>query len=357
MNVNFSLIKPLNELVSDEDIFSHYLGEEIELGRAYLSPLRREGTPSFALFRSKKGDIRFKDFGNGQTGSAADLVMQLYGLSYGEAINRIKSDILQQETIKKRRIEPLSEPRLRDSPRYRFTIDSRPFSDNDLRFWGQYGIRKQTLLKFDVIPCRRVLVYDSTGCMKSSYFSNSSEPIYAYRFGKQRDYRYKIYRPHSNIKWLTNTIPRDIQGWLQKPKNGTTIIITKSLKDVMVLTEVGLPAIALQSEAVLPPLDLVSHLYKTFQKVIMWYDNDLAGIKASLNAYQITLTSKTIYGITEQNLQTTYECPNTKSLLLALTHCPISKDPSDLVKNHGFLKAKELIQKIISESGQGYKES
>ena len=54
----------------------------------------------------------------------------------------------------------------------------------------------------------------------------------------------KIYQPYSNFKWLSNTSASDLQGLSQLPDRGDTLVITKSLKDVMCLDIWDIPAIA-----------------------------------------------------------------------------------------------------------------
>lgn len=69
------------------------------------------------------------------------------------------------------------------------------------------------------------------------------------------------------------------------PKSGDAIVITKSLKDIMVLYELGIPAIAPISENCYLTEAQHNKLVKRFDKVVLFYDNDRAGI-TNLNKFR-----------------------------------------------------------------------
>ena len=55
-------------LVSEEEIFRHFLGYDFKIGKTYKSPLREDNNPSFNVYYNPYGELRFKDF-NGYQGS------------------------------------------------------------------------------------------------------------------------------------------------------------------------------------------------------------------------------------------------------------------------------------------------
>ena len=82
----------------------------------------------------------------------------------------------------------------------------------------------------------------------------------------------KIYRPHSltrKDKWRNNCGTYDLQGLAQLPDKGKLLIITKSLKDIMVLYEYGYTAVAPQSEHSSIPTSLMENLKGRFDKIII----------------------------------------------------------------------------------------
>ena len=63
------------------------------------------------------------------------------------------------------------------------------------------------------------------------------------------------------------------------PKSGGDyVVITKSLKDVMVLYEFNIPAIAPNSETLFISDKQLEKLKSKFKNIIVFYDNDCAGI-------------------------------------------------------------------------------
>ncbi len=44
------------------DIFSYYIGKDFKYGRAICSPLRKDKSPSFTIFKHNSGKFFFKDF-------------------------------------------------------------------------------------------------------------------------------------------------------------------------------------------------------------------------------------------------------------------------------------------------------
>lgn len=71
-----------------------------------------------------------------------------------------------------------------------------------------------------------------------------------------------------------------IQGAAQLPKDGGDyLVITKSLKDCMTLYELGITAIAPNSENIFITESQYQKLKTKFENILVVYDNDLAGIK------------------------------------------------------------------------------
>lgn len=70
-----------------------------------------------------------------------------------------------------------------------------------------------------------------------------------------------------------------IQGTHMLPKSGEYLVITKSMKDCMVLYELGIPAIAPCSETTFISDSQYRKLKERFDNIVILWDNDLTGIK------------------------------------------------------------------------------
>jgi hypothetical protein len=159
--------------------------------------------------------------------------------------------------------------------------------------------------------------------------SNRFNPIYAYNFGEGK---LKIYQPYSKFKWLSNTSVSDLQGLSQLPDSGDTLVITKSLKDVMCLDIWGIPAVAPSSESCVIPADIVKELYDKFARIYILYDFDRTGISFA-NKHR-KLYSFTPLFFTNGKFGTfDYK----------------SKDFSDFIALNGVKSAAELIEYVCQE--------
>ena len=263
-------------LASEEEIFKHYLGD-FELKKMMNSPLRKDSIPSFNIYYSSTGELVYKDFG-GTMGSCIDLVMNLYNLTYKEALFQIFKDLNLNQRKEIKVIKHNTYTR-KDTL---IQIETKNYSEDELKYWSSYGIDYNMLQKYHVFSVGKVWLNG-----KLFFVSIPSNPIFGYYFvGSDK---LKIYRPLdiTGRKWLTNTSLTDLQGYNQLPLKGECLIITKSLKDVMVFRTFGFSAIAPHGEGMHIPDSYVADLKSRFNKIITVYDNDNAGVNASIKLNNI----------------------------------------------------------------------
>jgi hypothetical protein len=147
----------------------------------------------------------------------------------------------------------------------------------DDEYWGQYGIDRTILKKFNVFPISFFWIND---VIQTLIYTKDS-PMYAYKIFN----KFKIYRPLSKFrkdKWRTNCSNLDLQGYEQLPETGDLLILTKSLKDVMVLYTLGYNAVALQSENDHLNKSVYESLCERFKNIVIFFDNDEPGIKSAI---------------------------------------------------------------------------
>lgn len=324
------------ENYDDVNIYRYYIGD-FEINKPFCSPLRDENNPSFSIFISKHDDqLLFKDFTLDKTGDFVVLVQLLFGLTYFEALSKIAYDFnlnkkyycknLNQSKIQKN--ENFSfinrEKALSKVSSFRLNIKSRKWRIHDYKFWKQFGITRLTLIKFNVVPVEYLFINDK--------IIKADKHTYAFIENKDNIKTYKIYQPfNKEFKWSTNHNDSIWQGWTQLPKKHNSLVITKSLKDVMSIYEVAnIPAVSLQAESVKPKLKVIEELKRRFENIIILYDNDF--------------DSKTNWG---------QKLGQELSAITAITNLKIedkykSKDFSDLVKNKGSKIAEKEINNLIN---------
>jgi hypothetical protein len=324
----------LMKQVSDVQIYQFYLGQEIGIQSSISSPFREDKNPSFGFFIGISGEICWKDFKIG-TGDCIDFVKQMFGLNFNEALVKIVQDFdLTDEfefkplDVPKTNNEKIQVDRMNSVKRLsefkRIDIKTRKAQLYDIEFWLRFGITKQTLIQYNVTPIEY-------------YFINGNiikTDKYAYAFIEFKDGKetYKIYQPfNKEYKWINNHNDSVWQGWVQLPEEGGRLIITKSLKDVMSINEVlNTPAVALQSESVLPKEKIVAELHSRFDEIYIFYDNDFDKDKNWGEIYSKRLASE--FHFYHVQIPDKYKC----------------KDFSDLVDKYGAVRSKKLWDDEIS---------
>lgn len=139
--------------------------------------------------------------------------------------------------------------------------------------------------------------------------------------------KFKIYRPLASkyTKWRTNLTNRHVQGLSESPSGGgNLLIITKSLKDVMCLYEMGYNAIAASSETTFIPEDILKSLKSKWKHIVILYDRDGPG-----------MTNARKY------------CKQYKLDAIFVNKKFKSKDISDAVKNNNFNEVKIWLQETL----------
>ena len=254
--------------VTEYDIYTHYLGQ-FKVGAIYNSPFRKDKNPSFGIYYSKRTkQLLFKDHGTGECGNIVKFVSLYTGLTN---YNDILKDIVKQLNI-------TTDTKLDSSKQYIPSSETvigivrQKFTPTDINYWSQFNISEKTLKKFNV---NSIKYYLCNGIVKGIY--KEDNPMYAYKVYNN----FKIYRPLADkyTKWRNNLTENDIQGFKQLPKTGDILIITKSMKDVMCLYEMGIPAISPSSESTFIPDKALNQLKKRFKRIIILFDRDIAGVK------------------------------------------------------------------------------
>lgn len=312
--------------VTDVEIYQYYTGREISIRGSITSPIQDDRNPSFGYFIGKSGEICWKDFRLG-SGDCISFVQQMFDLDFNQALIKIVKDFkLTDEFEFKDADVPLTDRQqaieLNRAETIKFlqkgrdlSIKSRKAEKHDIQFWLDFGITKKTLIKYNVTPIEYYII--------NGHIIPTDKYAYAFIEFKDGKPTYKIYQPfNKHYKWINNHDESVWQGWSQLPGTDEILIITKSLKDVMSINEVlNLPAVALQSESVNPKEKIVKELRSRFEDIYIFYDNDFDKSRNWGQEASKKLASQ--FGFYNIMIQDKWK----------------SKDFSDLVKNHGAVKA------------------
>lgn len=304
------------------DIFNYYIDNFKSTSKSFCSELRVDKNPSCRIKIYNNGKTIYKDFGNKATFDCFSYVQAKYNVNYLEALKIINNDFnLGLDGVPNIApspvllgISPKKEEKIEE--RTPIHIKRRKWNNYiDKEYWGSYHITCEILNKFNVYPCSHIWI------KKYMFKVSNNNPAYAYKLTNNI---FKILSPFSSkeFKWVSNTTEYDIQGYNQLPKFGDLLVITKSLKDVMVLYLLGYTAIAPQNEQINIPDEIMTELKNRFKKIILFYDDDPAG------------------NMGRELICSTY---NISSVILKGE----SKDISDYIKNNGIEKTKILLKELL----------
>jgi hypothetical protein len=252
--------------VDDYTLFCHYMEHPPDINVPVSSPLRADTRPSFALYYNKNGYLRFQDHGSGVGGDVFEFIRRLYGIGFHDVLRQINKDFglgyngVPSETKKIVRKEPVVQPRKK------LEITSREFSQKAIKWWESFCISPEILRQYNVSQVDW-LHWDGEPV-------KASDMTFAYRIWKY----YKIYRPFVKTAKFMSTYPRNyVEGLLQLQYNTELLIITKSLKDVMVLRTLGYEAVSPKSESTAITQDIRDYLNKRYRRIVLLFDDDEGG--------------------------------------------------------------------------------
>lgn len=184
------------------EVFRHFLGPQWKPRKNFQNPFRgQQETPSFNVYPIEgTNEWAYKDFATGDQGSCLDLVMQLYGMPFTEALAYVCQELNLQThspvtpviTPTRRVLAPTVAPAVSvDEPSSISYRDG--FLDDELAFWEQYGISLEVLETYGV---RAVQEYSSKATTGEAYSvkSHPHQRIFAYVTDQAS---VKLYKPEA----------------------------------------------------------------------------------------------------------------------------------------------------------------
>ena len=309
---------------SEEQLMEYYLHISVKKG-LFRSPLRKDKQPTCSFYRNKSGTLIFKDFATGQHLNIFDVVQSIFRCDYFESLRIIANDfgIVRDNTLHKNpgKIN-LNPVKIKDKEISKIQIEIQEFTDNELKWWGKYGISKDILKRFNVYSCKHVFLNDQL-------FAKSQQhcPIFGYYGKKYQGLElWRCYFPkRTSFRFITNWPSKKIQGYDQLPKKGKLLVITKSMKDSMCLYSCGITACAPNSENLFISDKVLDDLKNRFENIVVLYDNDRPGL------YNMAKIRK--------------EHPELTYVFIPKRYG--SKDISDFYKDHGRKETLNLIKTFI----------
>ena len=308
--------------ISTYDMFKYYISSFKTVKKPFCSELRKDRKPSCSIKILSDGTAIYKDFSTNETFTIISYLKNKYSLAYMNILIMISNDfgLGMHDGIKKGKSMIKKGKVYKKQPKYKgvsIEISSKNFNKKGILYWEQYGITKEILSKFEV---KQITAYSLNGQYGPI---GNYEIAFAYYFGNGK---YKLLRPErKEYKWMTNCKSKDVQGIRQLPTKGKTLLITKSLKDIMTLYSIGAHSIAPQSESTLLSLKGIEKTKQNWEIIFIYYDNDEAGLRMAKEHSKL-------YGI-------------------PYIYNPLGspKDASDYYKKYGKEKLQIMLKKLLDE--------
>lgn len=290
-------------------VWQSLLGITVKLNTKMVNTLRHDTKPGCWLYEHENV-ILLADFADSRFHGATCItaVMIKYQCSYTRALEIIKQDF--SYTNQKLSLSIKSTKDFN----FQLSFTKGAWNQHHKDYWSEYGISKSQLelencypvssYSFNTHSCpdflQKVKVYDETTAIVV-------------------DKKIKIYKPNSPFKFLSNFNENTIGG---TNKIIDSVIITKSVKDYMVLDNLGYSSRFIHSETSNPDLDR----FMRYNKVFVLMDNDTTGLDAckrlSSNNHFIGISIPQGY----------------------------PKDISDFYKTYGHTETRHLIRQLIPKN-------
>ncbi len=266
------------ERVPQEQIMEFYLHVPIQVKQKFHSPIREDKNPSCCFFYSKAGKLYFRDFSKSESLDCFDVACMVLGINFKEALKQIVSDLNLHipDAFVAKNYDHLEYAKTNANEASEIGIQ--PLTHNGawhidpdgVSFWGQFGITVETLKTYRIFQ-----LYLAACNGKRVFTHRTAQPGFAYYFG---DDFFKLYMPFSTgTRFIQNT--QCLQGVDQLPQKGKLLVVTKSMKDVMVFYEFGIAAVAPQSESYSFTDEEVEDWKQRFDDIVIVYDRDYTGVK------------------------------------------------------------------------------
>lgn len=262
------------DCLSEEELFKFYCPNFKRTDEFFVSDLRKENKPSCRV-SDFGGYLLYKDFGSSEPGTNIwGYLMRKYNIKYLDTFDMIASDF----NLKSGPIKHLPDSIAFNSSalgkirRTEIKIKVRNWMLIDKNYWYEkYGIHKTLLDEYSVRPISHFWINNNI------FYSDLPSYSYDYYYNQGRLLR-KIYQPLSKYKWYSNIDNTVVQGIANIPKVNDLLIITKSLKDVICLRQLGYPAVAPNNEMAWLP-EIVWNKFKgRYKQMYIFFDNDVPGI-------------------------------------------------------------------------------
>jgi ferredoxin-fold anticodon binding domain-containing protein len=269
--------KEVLTVYAQEEVFYLLLGYYPSYIENYYSPFRKDKDAGCRFKQTPDGWIKFID-NAGYNNKISFNCFELGSLLKGVSVERFCYDLLIDKQVvfkttftAKKHIE------------YKcvIKIETEPWQKGD--YFSQFDVPIELLNKAHIYKVKNYWADSSSSPMLVKNRYGKKDVMIAYYFPDSGNI--KLYFPNElSLKWYSNTNVEDVFNWHIKDDIESDIcVLTKSGKDAILIQSLfNVPTIALLNEQCNMPQKVIDYL-NTKKRVIIYYDNDPAGILGSIN--------------------------------------------------------------------------
>ncbi len=260
----------------------------LTLGKSFCSPIRRDKRPSCSL-SCKSGVWFLRDFSQGTSITALQLVEKKYNLSFIDAINKMAQEYgLMELRNKEYSIQPLSPAPIYEEDDIQCSFTYGKWRKEHYKFWENTNVSREHCEKYNTYA-----VKDLSWNRRKMHIKDK-EVVWCY-FAEDIQ-KVKLYFPErqktENERFKTNIRGSYIWG-LSTLQKCSKLIVHKSMKDLLVSSVIFPCNIATQNESSKIFDDfLVGELEGVAEKIYICYGSDDQGTQESI---QITKDHKWLW--------------------------------------------------------------
>lgn len=272
--------------ISNFDIYKHYI-RDFKINEVMCNPFRDDKHPSF-IIGNRYGELLHSDFADSKfRGNAIQLVQQIHGCGYDEALRIIDKDfnlgILSGElgTEYKKITSQYKQPEEAGKRYSLIQVVTRKFTEEELSWWAKFYQTIDDLRREHIYSIKEVYLN------KKRYTIPDDELKFGYFFPEGG--WWKIYRVNQNKKnkWISNVPLITLEG-KENIKGCDVAFITKSRKDRLVLQKVYSCVCSTQNENLSSfSGEEVQYIKSNSRRQVLMFDSDNAGVAASQEITQL----------------------------------------------------------------------
>lgn len=254
-----------------ESIFEKEIGK-ISYTQNVKSPLRKENDPSFRLKRNSKGIVIGTDYGGTQWfGNGIELIRELYGLNFQQAIEKIALDFgMKKVDILYKKIEFVE-----NKPKKETLIEFNtiPFTEQHLKYW------KKSEIPEDFLNSKNIWAISKYAINKKVINIPQNQYCFAYYAPDIDKTKILTLGENVNLKWINNANNNYLWNYSNLQfANCKEVWVCKSYKDAVLMEyHFGKCVLACQNESHKMIMENKDKIEDISKNIVILYGADKQG--------------------------------------------------------------------------------